>query len=103
MIDNKPIICTDLCKSCSKCISACPKSLIKLIPKDVSVKMGCSNKSKGATVVKCCSISCIACGICERTCEQGAIKVVNNCAEIDYKLCTGCGKCKEVCKRGCII
>ena len=49
------------------------------------------------------SVSCIACGMCEKACENGAIKVVDNLATIDYDLCTACGKCKEACKRGAII
>ena len=45
---------------------------------------------------------CIGCRLCEKNCPNEAIKVVNNCAVIDYDKCDGCGKCAEACKRGCI-
>ncbi len=100
--NGRPVICADKCVACGACVKACPKSLISLIPKNAPAKVACSNKQRGAAVVKACKVSCIACGMCEKNCEQGAIKVVNNCAVIDQSLCTGCGKCKEVCKRNAI-
>ena len=88
---------------CGKCVAACPKKLISVLPKDRKVTIACSNKQKGAPVVKMCKASCIACTMCEKQCENGAIKVIDNIAVIDYSLCNGCGKCKEVCKRNVII
>ncbi|MBR7132478.1 MAG: RnfABCDGE type electron transport complex subunit B [Clostridia bacterium] len=101
--DGKPMVCEEICVGCGKCISACPKSLISLIPKGHTVTVNCNNKAKGAAVVKNCGVSCIACRMCEKQCESGALKIVDNLAVIDYSLCNGCGKCKEVCKRGVLI
>ena len=101
--NGRPVVCGDVCVGCGKCTAVCPKSLISLIPKDAKVKVACSNKSKGAPVVKACGVSCIACKMCEKACENGAIKVTDNVAVIDRTLCTECGKCKTVCKRGVII
>ena len=101
--NGRPVVCGDVCVGCGKCTAVCPKSLISLIPKDAKVKVACSNKSKGAPVVKACGVSCIACKMCEKSCENGAIKVTDNIAVIDRALCTECGKCKTVCKRGVII
>lgn len=101
--DGRPYVCEDLCGACGKCVSTCPKSLISLIPKGTKVRVNCSNKNKGPAVVKACSVSCIACGMCERNCEAGAIKVIDNIAVIDYKLCTACGKCAEVCPKKAIL
>lgn len=103
MQNGRPVVCGDICVGCGKCVSVCPKSLISLMPETAKVKVNCSNKAKGAPVVKACSVSCIACKMCERACETGAIKVENNLAVIDYSLCTACGKCKSACKRGVII
>ena len=88
---------------CGKCVSVFPKALISVLPKSAEVRVACSNKEKGAPVVKNCSVSCIACKMCERACESGAVKVIDNLAVIDRTLCTGCGKCKAACKRGVII
>ncbi len=101
--NGRPIVCKDICSGCGKCAAACPKGLISILPKNTEIKVACSNKHKGANVVKVCSSSCIACGLCERACESGAISVKDNLAVIDYTLCTSCGKCREVCKRKAII
>lgn len=101
--NGRPAVCGDICVGCGKCVSVCPKALISVLPKSAGVRVACSNKEKGAPVVKNCSVSCIACKMCERACESGAVKVIDNLAVIDRSLCTGCGKCKAACKRGVII
>ena len=101
--NSKPIVCEDICMGCGKCAAACPKKLISILPKDRKVTVACSNKQKGAPVVKMCKASCIACTLCEKQCEKGAIKVIDNLAVVDYSLCNGCGKCKEVCKRNVLV
>jgi heterodisulfide reductase subunit A len=44
---------------------------------------------------------CIACGLCERTCGYGAVKVVTTRdgmkAQVDYMGCKGCGTCVAGC------
>ena len=101
--NGKVNIQEEKCVACGKCVAACPKQLITLIPADTKIKVMCSNKQKGANVAKQCKISCISCMQCEKNCPTGAIKVTDNLAVIDYSLCNGCGKCKEVCKRNAII
>ena len=101
--NGRPIVCEDKCVGCGKCISACPKSLISLKPENAPTVIRCSNKSKGAAVAKTCKVSCIACKQCEKVCENGAIRIKDNLAQIDHSLCDGCGKCKEVCKRKVIM
>ena len=101
--ESRPVICEDKCVACGKCVKACPKALISLIPKEHKTTVRCSNRDKGPAVVKSCAVSCIACRMCEKNCEAGAVTVKDNIAVIDYNLCNGCGKCKEVCKRGVII
>lgn len=103
VVNGRPSVCKDKCVGCGKCADACPKKLISLIPKNAVTAVACSNKHKGAPVVKCCAVSCIACHMCEKVCESGAVKVIDNKAVIDQSLCTGCGKCKDACKRGAII
>ena len=101
--NGRPNVCKDICVGCGKCVSVCPKKLISLVPKGIKAAAACSNKQKGAAVVKACGVSCVACKMCEKACESGAVKVTDNVAVVDYSLCTGCGKCKPVCKRGVII
>ena len=41
-------------------------------------------------MTKVCANSCIACGMCERTCKFDAIHVIDNVAVIDYSKCKNC-------------
>lgn len=87
------------CVACGKCVSACPKNIIKLIPYDAKHWVGCSSKDNGAETKNYCEPGCIGCKICEKNCETGAINVINNVAVINYELCTGCGICESKCPR----
>ena len=42
--------------------------------------------------------NCKVCSICLKYCAHLAIKIVNNCAEIDYNKCVGCGQCVALCQ-----
>jgi electron transfer flavoprotein alpha subunit len=44
---------------------------------------------------------CIGCGVCEEVCSFGAIRVVNDCAEVS-EACTLCGACVESCEAGAL-
>lgn len=101
--NNRPVICEDICVGCGKCVSVCPKSLISVIPKSSRTRVYCSNRHKGASVVKVCKTSCIACGMCTKVCENEAITIQNNVAVINAEKCINCGKCKDACKRNAII
>ncbi len=89
----------DTCVGCGMCIQVCPKHVIDLIPADAKIYVQCSNHDKGAVTKNACSSGCLGCKICEKTCEYGAVKVINNVACIDFSLCTACGKCQEKCPR----
>ena len=85
------------CTGCGLCVEACPRKLIEIVPRDQQVLVMCNSADKGAQAKKICSVSCIACGKCEKACDFDAIKVTNNCARIDYEKCTQCGKCVDAC------
>ena len=91
------------CKACGKCVAACPKHLIELIPDPSGYVVRCSSKDRGPAVKKSCSVGCIGCRLCEKQCEHDAIHVENNIARIDYAKCVNCGKCAEKCPAGAIM
>lgn len=101
--NGKATVCKELCIGCGICVKTCPKGLISLIAAQHKTLVLCSNKQKGAAVVKACGVSCIACGMCERACEKGAIKIIDNLPVIDGELCDNCGKCIAACKRKVLI
>lgn len=91
------------CKACGKCVKACPKGLIEMIPLgERKAAVMCKNHDKGAVTRRECKAGCIGCMKCVKVCEAGAIKVENFCAKVDYDKCVGCGKCEEVCPVGAI-
>ena len=93
---------TSKCVGCGLCVSTCPKKIIKLVPQETRAAVYCSSKDKGADARKVCKNACIGCKKCEKTCEAGAITVIDNCAVIDYSKCTGCQACAKECPTGCL-
>lgn len=88
----------DNCVACAKCVDACPKHLIHMIPKhELATTVTCSNHWPAKVVRKACQVGCIACGRCVRICPVQAIKIEDNLAVIDQEICIHCGQCVEVC------
>ena len=71
--------------------------VLELGPRSGAVVISCHSKDKGPVVRKACSVGCIACGKCVKTCPIGAITMVDNLARIDPKICDGCQSCVSVC------
>ncbi len=90
------------CTSCAKCVAACPRKLIDLVPKTQDILVACKNLDRGRKAKDTCSIACTACKICEKNCPHDAIHVVNNIAVIDYAKCNNCGICAEKCPQATI-
>ena len=93
IVDGVAVVDKEKCTNCGACREACPKKLIDEVPYKQKVFVNCSNKDKGPAVAKVCAASCIACGMCERTCKFDAIHVVDNVAVIDYTKCRNCTLC----------
>ena len=102
IVDGVAVVDKEKCVACKSCINACPMKLIELVPYDKKHLVACSNKDKGKLAMDACKVSCIGCGMCEKTCEKAAIKVVSNIAVMDYSKCDDCGACSEKCPRKCI-
>jgi electron transport complex protein RnfB len=51
---------------------------------DEAVHVYCRSSDKGPVVRKICTAGCIACKICEKDDDTGAVKVIDNLAVVDY-------------------
>ena len=102
VVDGVAVVDKEKCTNCGACRAACPHHLIVEVPYKQKVFVNCSNKDKGPAVTKVCASSCIACGMCERTCKFDAIHVENNVAVIDYSKCKNCTMCAKACPRNAI-
>ena len=92
-----PVVDKIKCRSCNKCVLVCPKKLFSLVSVTNTVYVACSSHDLGKDVKSVCSVGCIACKVCEKTCKFDAIHVVDNLAVIDYHKCTSCQECVRVC------
>jgi len=87
MNDNGlPVVRLDKCTGCGECVKACPRKIIVLSEYDEVVHVYCSSHDKGAVVRKICKAGCIACGLCEKDDDTGAVKVLEYLAVIDHSV-----------------
>ncbi len=99
IVDGVAIINPEKCTACKKCITTCPKNLIKLKNYDKIIDIPCSSHDKGVVSKANCAVSCIGCKLCQKECPENAIDMVDNLAIIDYDKCINCKKCILKCPR----
>ena len=97
MVDNVAVINSAKCTACGKCVSACPKHLIEIVPEKNKVRVMCNSRDKGKLVRENCRAGCYGCKMCQKACKEGAISVIDNIAHIDYDKCTLCMDCVGKC------
>ena len=97
------VVDRDACKACGKCVEACPRHLITLIPYKAKMAVACSSVDKGPVTMKACQAGCIGCSLCVKACTAQAVSVTDFHATIDQEKCTGCGACAEKCPKKAIV
>ncbi len=103
VVNGIAVVDREACKACGKCIAACPKHIIEMVPYDAEYLVACSSKDKGPDVMKKCKVGCIGCGLCKKNCPSEAIEVESFLSKIDQSKCVKCGTCMEKCPKKSIV
>ncbi|OCL25277.1 RnfABCDGE type electron transport complex subunit B [Orenia metallireducens] len=98
-----PIIDTDKCTGCGKCVSECPRSIIALMSNTEHIVVRCKSVLKGKEVKQACERGCIGCTLCAKKCPVDAIEMVDNLPVVDGETCVGCGACVQACPTDAIL
>lgn len=99
-----PQVDEDKCTGCGLCRDACPRGIIRLIPKGGGGHLVlCNSQERGKTVTRACEVGCTGCKACVRACPREAIRMEGNLAVIDLDKCDDCGICVEKCRFGSIL
>jgi Na+-translocating ferredoxin:NAD+ oxidoreductase RNF subunit RnfB len=82
--DAYPVVDFKKCTGCGKCVAACPKGIITLIPEAQNVFLGCRNPLKGKDVKDACSRGCIGCRLCAtpKITPSGKVVMKGNLPEV---------------------
>ncbi len=99
--DGLAVISREKCTGCRKCISVCPRQVIRMTPLASAVHVLCNSHDKGVLVRKYCQVGCIACHICVKT-VPGAYQVDNYLASVVYDQHEAALAAIEKCPTHCI-
>ncbi len=102
MKDGIAVIDKAKCASCGRCVAACPKNVIRMVPLARPVLLRCRSAEKGKVVRDACTAGCIGCGKCAKVCPSAAIEMKDSLPNFNYELCTGCLACAKACPTGAI-
>jgi len=95
--ENIPVVDEEKCTGCGICVKNCPKSVLILAPRGVSVHVRCHSHDKAGKVKQVCTVGCIGCGSCVRVCPYDALSLDEGLAVMDYTRCQQCGLCVDQC------
>jgi ferredoxin len=85
IIDGLAVVDFTKCTACGNCVRACPRDIITIehFKAPRALVVACCNRDPGKDTRAVCKVGCIACGICERTCDLFAVE--KNLSRMDYE------------------
>lgn len=99
--ENLAVINREKCTGCEKCVSVCPRQVIKMTPRKTTVHVLCNSNDKGALIRRYCEIGCIGCHICKKTVPE-AYMVDTFLAKVNYQDDTDAEAAIDKCPTHCI-
>ena len=78
------VVHPDLCRACGKCVLACPKKLIRLVPASAPIHVFCSSPERGSFKRSACKAACIGCRKCVKAAEENQMRMNGFLAVINY-------------------
>jgi electron transport complex protein RnfB len=103
--DGIPVVDTDKCTACGKCLTACPRNIISLEDAGESYYVKCLSRDNMVFVKNSCKAGCIGCRVCEKL-SKGAFVIEDNLSRLDYKKASetrALDTCVKKCPTRCII
>ncbi len=98
-----PVVIEEKCTGCNKCVEACPRDIITLMPAQRTYQViACISKDKGGVTRKYCTVGCTGCKICEKAVDGNGCQVIDNCAVVDPNTFTGDAAGYKKCPQGTI-
>ena len=83
--ETKPIIIDkEKCVGCGKCVAACPRGVIKIVPAAAEYHVYCNSPEKGAAKRQFCKAGCIGCRKCEKV-APGKFKISGFLSGVNYE------------------
>jgi len=79
------VVHRDLCTGCGKCVEACPRDLIRLVPSTAEINVFCNSPDKGGAKRKVCEAACIGCRKCVKEAEEGQMSMAGFLAVVNYE------------------
>jgi Na+-translocating ferredoxin:NAD+ oxidoreductase RNF subunit RnfB len=101
--DNIAKIDPKKCTACGTCVKACPRSVIRLLPRGEKAAVLCRTTLPPRQARQICQTACIKCLICVKNCPEKAISEQNGQIVVDPHLCKGHGICAVKCPTKAIV
>lgn len=68
-----PEVLPDRCTACGRCVDACPRDLLELMPESRALLVQCRSALEGEQAEALCAVACTACGRCVQDAPEGAL------------------------------
>ncbi len=80
-----PVVDTERCTACNKCVEVCPRLLFSLQPLSHRLWVACKNLAEGDAAEAECEVACTGCGRCAADAPEGLVAMAGNLPVVHYE------------------